>query len=742
MLNAEELLKRYPSLNRLMFRSGRKRVPVVRQLAATDCGAASLAMVLAYYGKIIPIEDIRIVLGIGRNGSNAEAILLAGRAYGLRSRGVRAEIEALDDLPAGAVLHWEFRHFVVFERLLHNKVYIVDPAVGRRVIPLEHFRKSFTGVALIFEPTESFEPGGKKPKRIGGLLQQVLERKDLLGQIVSTSLLVQILSAALPLFIGILIDRVVPRKDYSLLLILTLGFCLFQAFSLIAAFLRTHLFIHLRAQLEARFTFRFLDHLVNLPYSYFQQHTSGDLMVRLDSNSNIREILTTTTLSAVMDGAMASIYMAFLLLASFRLSVFVLIMAASRFLALVWLRWRQKQLLSESINNASQSSTAQIELLSGMETLKAMGLEQRAAENWSNVFVDGLNISIKRGRLDAVYSTLLGLLGGISTLGLIFYGTYLVLEARLTLGEMMAFSALATGFLTPLTNLVTSALQLQILEVYLERLNDVMETPPEQGNGPVHAVAPLTGNLVLENVSFRYNVQDPLVVRDISFEVAPGMRIALVGRTGSGKSTLARLLAGLYQPVQGRILFDGKDLKNLNLRSVRRQLGIVTQETQLFGGSIRHNIALSNPQMGLERVILAAKLAEVHDEIEAMSLGYETPLIDRGLSLSGGQRQRLAIARALAANPRILILDEATSQLDTVTEWHINENLAALRCTRVVIAHRLSTIRSADLILVLDSGVIVEQGTHDYLLATRGVYAGLAEPQEAKSLIRDEGVSN
>lgn len=377
-----------------------------------------------------------------------------------------------------------------------------------------------------------------------------------------------------------------------------------------------------------------------------------------------------------------------------------------------------------------------------METLKAMGLEQRAAENWSNVFVDGLNISIKRGRLDAVYSTLLGLLGGISTLGLIFYGTYLVLEARLTLGEMMAFSALATGFLTPLTNLVTSALQLQILEVYLERLNDVMETPPEQGNGPVHAVAPLTGNLVLENVSFRYNVQDPLVVRDISFEVAPGMRIALVGRTGSGKSTLARLLAGLYQPVQGRILFDGKDLKNLNLRSVRRQLGIVTQETQLFGGSIRHNIALSNPQMGLERVILAAKLAEVHDEIEAMSLGYETPLIDRGLSLSGGQRQRLAIARALAANPRILILDEATSQLDTVTEWHINENLAALRCTRVVIAHRLSTIRSADLILVLDSGVIVEQGTHDYLLATRGVYAGLAEPQEAKSLIRDEGVSN
>src|SRR5438128_1688445 len=316
MLDTTELLKKFPSLKRLALRQNRRRIPVVRQLAVTDCGAAALAMVLAYNGKEVPLEDVRNAVGFGRSGTTAESMLRAGRAYGLRGRGVHAEIEGLENLPVGAILYWDFSHFVVFERLRRKSVDVVDPAVGRRSVPMDKFRKAFTGVALLFEPAGSFEPGGTTPKQTAGLFKQVLECKDLLARIVSTSVLVQILAAALPLFTGILIDQVVPRKDYSLLLVLAAGYCVFQVFSLAAGFVRSHLFVHLRTQLEARFTLRFLDHLIGLPYSYFQQHTSGDLMVRLGSNASVREILTSTALSAFMDGTMASIYLVLLLLAS------------------------------------------------------------------------------------------------------------------------------------------------------------------------------------------------------------------------------------------------------------------------------------------------------------------------------------------------------------------------------------------------------------------------------------------
>lgn len=729
MLDTTGLLNKFPSIKRLCLKPSRKRVPVVRQLAAADCGIAALASVFAYHGKQIPVDQIRSAIGVGRSGTTAESMLRMARAHGLRGRGVHVEIEGLDELPIGAVLYWEFRHFVVFERFRRNRVDIVDPAVGRRSLTLDHFRKGFTGVALLFEPMQEFTRSGIMQQQTASFSRQVFECKDLFARIIGASTLVQLLSAALPLFTGIVIDRVVPKKDYSLLCVLAGGYVVFQIFNVIAGFIRSHLFVHLRAQLELRFTLRFLDHLVDLPYSYFQQHTSGDLMVRLGVNSSVREILTSTTLSAFMDGTMASIYLVLLLVASLPLTLLVLALAGARFGLLAWVRWRQKQLLAETIDNQSRSSTLQVEMLAGMETLKAMGLEHRAAENWANIFVDGVNIAIKRGRLDAMFGTLLNVLGTMSGLGLMFYGTFLVLGGSLSLGGMMAFNALAAGFLGPLNNLVSSALQFQMLEVYVERLNDVVKTPAEQDTSAMLAPGTLGGRVTFDRVSFRYSDQDPFVIRGASVSLESGMKVALVGRTGSGKSTMARLMAGLYKPSEGRILLDDKDLNTLDLRLVRAQLGIVTQDTQLFGGSIRQNIALSDPRMGLERVVLAARMAGVHDDIMSMAMGYETPLADRGLSLSGGQRQRLALARALASNPKLLILDEATSHLDAVTEEQVNRNLASLKCTRVVVAHRLSTIRDADMILVLESGQVVEQGTHSNLLSRNSVYAELVSAQ-------------
>jgi ABC-type bacteriocin/lantibiotic exporter with double-glycine peptidase domain len=506
-------------------------------------------------------------------------------------------------------------------------------------------------------------------------------------------------------------------------------YLVFQLFNGLAGFVRAHLFLHLQTQVEANFTLRFLDHLIALPYSFFQQHTAGDLMMRLGSNSSIKEILTSTTLSTVMDGLMVSLYLLLLMLANVSLTMMVIAVALARILLVVLMRHKQRELLAESLEISARSQTYQVEMLSGMETLKAMGLENRAAENWSNLFVDSLNISIKRGRLDAVFSFLQGLLSTLSILAIMFYGAYLVLRGALTLGAMMAFSALAAGFFLPLTNLISTGLQLQMLEIYLERINDVLDAAPEQNVNAVVPAGPLLGSVALEHVSFRYGKQDPLILEDVSVAVMPGSRVALVGRTGSGKSTLARLMAGLYNPSSGRLLLDGKDLRHLDLRSVRSQLGIVTQDTQLFGGTMRQNIALADPQMGLDRVILAAKLACIHDDILSMPMGYETVLADRGLSLSGGQRQRLALARALACRPVILVLDEATCHLDAVTEEQVNRNLAHLRCTRIVIAHRLNTIRDADRIIVIDGGRIVSQGTHEELVSASSKYTELLGSQ-------------
>lgn len=732
-----DLLEQFPTLRRLALASTRRRIPLVRQLATTDCGPAALAMVLGYYGKHISLEEVRQAVGIGRGGASAESLLRVGHTYGLRGRAVRADVDDLETLPAGAILHWKFNHFVVFDRVAHRSINVVDPSLGRRSIPVSEFARSFTGVALLFEPTEAFEQRARQPQRVYGLFKVIMERRDLLVRVLSISLVIQVLSLAMPLMTGVLIDRVVPRKDYSLLMVLAVGYCFCQIFNAGAGFVRAHLLIHLRTQLEMRFTLRFLDHLIDLPYAFFQHRTAGDLMVRLGSNNTIRELLTSAVSSAFMDGTMACVYLVLLLLAHAPIASLVILLAAVRLVLLALIRLKQRELLSQSLENQSRSQTAQVEMLSGMETLKAMGLERRVAENWSHVFVDGLNINISRARLDAGFAVVMSMLGTVSTLVIMFYGSYSVMTGGWTLGAMIAFNAVASGFLGPLNSLVSASLQLQMLEVYVERLNDVMDTPVEQNLAAVTTCGPLEGTISVENIAFRYNPQEPPVLQDVTLSIEAGMHVALVGCSGSGKSTLARVLAGLYTPASGRVLFDGKDLSTLELRSVRNQLGIVTQETQLFRGPIRRNIALSDPLMPLDQVVRAARVACIHDEIMAMPMGYETMLADRGMSLSGGQRQRLAIARALAGDRRILILDEATSHLDALMEAKLNGSLASLKCTRIVIAHRLSTIQDADLIVVLDGGRIIEQGTHEQLLTAQGHYAKLmAAQRDAQSFVR------
>jgi ATP-binding cassette subfamily B protein len=552
--------------------------------------------------------------------------------------------------------------------------------------------------------------------------------------------MVQLFALAVPLLIGSLVDRVIPRGDMQLLAVLGVGLAAIVGFSFLSSLLRSFLLLYLRTHLDARMTLDFLDHLVDLPYAFFQQRSAGDLIMRMGSNATVREILTSGALSGVLDGLMVTLYLVLLLAASPTMGLLVLLLGAFRVGLFLFTRKKTRDLMSRSLQTEARSQSYQVNLLAGIETLKAAGAEHRSVEQWSHLYVDVLNISLARGRLQAWVDSTLAALGTASPLVVLVWGGVQVLQGHLTLGTMLALNALAAGFLTPLSTLITNAFQFQLLGSYMDRLEDVLETPREQDPLAVKPAPRLKGGIRLENVSFRYGPMAPLAVEDVSVDIPPGRFVALVGRSGAGKSTLASLLVGLYPPTEGRILFDGLDLKELEFRSVRRQVGVVPQHPYLFGTSIRANITLSDPTLPLSRAVEAAKLAHIHDDVIQMPMGYESIMADGGASLSGGQRQRLALARALVHRPAILLLDEATSALDTRTERAIQKELEALRTTRVVIAHRLSTIREADLILVMDQGRLVEQGRHEELLALGGVYAGLVAAQMEKEKMQAAGV--
>lgn len=727
------MTERFPALERLGV-TPEGSIPYIAQTTATDCGPACIAMVLGLHGRVVRLDEVREVAGHSIRGTDAQALLDTARHYHLRGRGVQvADPADLAYLGKGAILHWRFNHFVVFERLTPRGAWVVDPAFGRRLVPMDELGVAFTGVALDLQPTEEFETGGERSRGVWRYARKVLGQSGLLTRVLVTSVMIQLFALAVPLLTGVLVDRVVPRQDVDLLLVLAVGFAALVGFQLLASLIRSFLLLHLRTRLDSVMTLEFLEHLVRLPYLFFQQRSTGDLMMRLNSNTTIREILTASALSGVLDGAMVSLYLVLLLVADWRLGLLVLTLGALRVLLYVFTRRRHRDLTSEGLHAQAMSRGYQVQLLAGIETLKASGSERQAVEHWSNLFVDELNVTLRRGRLDAVVNSLLAALGTGSPLLILLFGGYLVIQGDLTLGTMLALAALAGGFLGPLSTLVTNAYQLQSMGSYLDRINDVLETSREQEGREVRSLGRLAGRIELEDVTFRYGPLAEPAVDGVSLTIEAGQLVAVVGASGSGKSTLAGLLAGLYEPESGRILYDGVDLSEIDLPWLRSQFGFVAQQPYLFGMSVRANIALANPSLPLSRVVEAARLAEIHRDIVSTPMGYESALADGGMSLSGGQRQRIAIARALVHRPTVLILDEATSSLDAVTERRIQDNLSHLSSTRVVIAHRLSTVRHADAIVVMEDGQIVEQGSHGALLDLNGRYARLVAAQMEKT---------
>lgn len=706
----------------------RVEIPFVAQSTTDECGAACLAMALAAHGRPVGLEAVREVLA---GAVDAESLAGAARHFGLRARGVLIEeLEDLALLPIGSILHWRFDHFVVLARVRGDGIEIVDPAAGRRRVGRRELDAALTGVALCLEAPARMAAGptaGAAPRRdLAQLRRRLLARRGLLGRAVVASALVQAFALAVPFLLRAVVDRVVPQRATDLLTVVAAGLAVVVVFHFVASMVRARVLLALRTRLDEELTLDFAEHLMDLPYSFFERRSAGDLLMRWNSNATVREVLTAGLLSGILDGLLVVLYLVLLFVASWPLALMVLALGLARVTVFAVARRRHAELTAQSLHAEAESHGYQVQMLAGIQTLKVAGAEPRALAHWSGLFARVLNVSVARGRLDALVDSLMGALTLGSPLVVLVAGTIQVLEGTLSLGTMLAVSALAVGFWAPLAQLVVHAFQLQHLRGYLVRLGDVLAAPREQERGRFPHAGRLSGAIRLDGVGFRYRPDAEPAVTDVAVDLPAGGFVGIVGPSGAGKSTLAHLLVGLYLPTEGRVLFDGRDLATLDLRSVREQVGLVPQSPYLFATSVRENIALVDPGLPLARVVEAARLAKIDNELRDLPLGYDTVLGAGGAPLSGGQRQRLALARALVHRPAILLLDEATSALDSVTEEAVQASLAALAVTRVVVAHRLSTVRNADLILVLDGGRVVEQGTYEELIAGDGLFRRLA----------------
>ncbi len=711
-------------------RGRRRRVPEMRQVTAVECGAACLAMILQYYGRASSLTEVQEYCGAGRDGLTALELVKAARAYGLRVRAVSVKLEDVRYVTLPAIVHWQFNHFVIVERWSPKWVDLLDPAQGRRRVSIETFDEGFTGVVIMLEPGEHFEEKAAQPSLTAwSYMRSFLHMRTTICQVVGASLLLQVFGLAAPFSTAIVIDEILPQAASNLLLLVGVGMLIVLLMQGITMLLRSSLLIYLQTRIDTNIMLNFFEHLLSLPYRFFQVRLSGDVLARMNSNGAIRDLLTNQLLSTILDGSTVVVYLVILCWQSWVIAGVTLGLGVCQVSLLLATAPALRRLTQRDLEAQGKTQGYLNEVLAGIATLKAAGAEQRAQARWQDLFFTEMNISLRLRYLSSVIEAVFQLINVLSPLLLLWIGAWQVMQGRMPVGTMLALNTLAALFLQPLSALATSGQSLQVIRAHFTRVADVIEAQPEQDRLQVRSPQRLAGQIELRQVSFQYDVHAPLILREVSLQIAPGSKVALVGRTGSGKSTLGKLLVGLMTPTSGAILYDGVGLEQLNYQEVRSQFGVVLQESFIFSGSIRENIGLNNPEMDLEQLMAAAHLAVIAEDIERMPMGYETLVAEGGSAFSGGQRQRIALARALANHPAILLLDEATSALDVGTERQVARNLAGLRCTQIIIAHRLSTIRNADLIVVLEEGHIVEQGTHEHLLQRQGYYAQLIQTQ-------------
>ncbi|MFC4589585.1 NHLP family bacteriocin export ABC transporter peptidase/permease/ATPase subunit [Sphaerisporangium corydalis] len=712
----------------------RKRTPTVIQMEAVECGAASLAMILGYYGKFVPLEELRAACGVSRDGAKASSVINAARRYGLIARGFQMEAQDLRTAAKPVIIFWAFQHFLVVEgvrtRFGKEMVAVNDPASGPRLVDWEDFDSGFTGVVLTFEPSPDFRPGGR-PTRVGqALLARRMPSGRALPLVLLASLLLVVPGIIGPAFSRVYIDRILSGRDPGYLVPLLFGMGLTSVAVFVLTSVQRHYLLRLEIRLGLVSSARFFRHLLRLPVEFFLQRRPAEVAKRVQANDTVAEILSRDLAVTAVNLVLVLFYAAILIRYDLLLGLVGVAMALLNILVLRRVSRSRTDAVAALRADLGNLTSTTFNTLQLIETVKASGAEPNAFQRWAGFLAKAVTAKQRLGVATATLTVVPPLLAGVNSGLILLIGGLRVVDGVISVGMLVAFQTLLNALSRPVTQLTNLGGQLQDISADINRLYDVERYPVAHVFEPRPAPpvdVRLDGSLEFDDVSFGYNPIAPPVIKNLSFSVVPGRRVAIVGNSGSGKSTVGKLAAGLYVPGSGQVLLDGLPREAYSRTAVAVSVAYVDQDISLFEGTVRDNLTLWSDDIPDEVVIAALRDAAIFDMITARPGGLNSNVREGGRNFSGGQRQRLELARALSVQPTLLVLDEATSALDSETERIIADNLRRRGCGCLIIAHRLSTIRDADEILVLDQGEVVEQGRHEELVAKGGHYARLIE---------------
>lgn len=706
------------------------KTPTIFQMEATECGAASLAMVLSYFGRHIPLEQMRIETGVSRDGCNAGNIVLAAQKFGLEAHGYRKDLDALFTMPVPAIIHWNFNHFVVWEGRKGDDCYINDPAMGRRKLTMQDMDDCFTGIILTFKPTDSFEKSKQERTLFAFIKERLKGQYSALAALVITGLFLVIPGLLTPVFTQIFIDDILLGGNYgwmSVLIAVMAGTMLITAF---LTYFRGRMLLKLQRKLTLISSHGMLTHMLRLPAGFFEQRYAGDLSQRVTNNNDVNVFLAGDLAETVLNIFVAAFYLILLFIYSPLLTVIGVICIA--------IELTVTGLLTKSMKDYSQK--AQMEsgklkgnLFSGLSitpTLKASGTENEFVGRLLGNYAKSIDMQEKLGARQEFINAIPALSEQLLTIITLIIGGIQIIKGNMTAGMLIGYTGLQAAFVMPINELTGFMQLIQTARANMASVDDILRYKADDKYEVTEYAdikGKLDGKVELKDVSFGYNILEDPLVSGFSFTLPAGSSIAFVGMSGSGKSTVSKICSGLYSPWSGQVLLDGVPMNKILPEVIASSVATVSQDITLFSGTVKENLTMWNKYIDDDDIIRAAKDACIHDVINAKPGAYDFMLTENGDNLSGGQKQRLEIARALTLSPSVLIMDEATSALDPIVEKQIIDNIKRRGCTCIIVAHRLSAIRDCDEIIVMDQGKIVQRGTHDELKKVEGHYQKLIQ---------------